>query len=157
MAYSITDVLEGIKKSRAFFLKHLKDVTDDQWSWKPYVECKSLNETLAHLILDDRMALYSLETGKEPDYEANLVAETDKDKLIGMLHESHETLVNYIANRFKDAPLDAEAHAWGAPMKLAEAIGYLSSEDYYHSGQAGFIRMATDPTWNYYANVYGGD
>ncbi len=157
MAYLMEDALEGVKNSRVFFLKHLKGATEEQWSWKPYAECKSLSETLAHLVLDDRMALYSLETGKEPDYEANLVTETDRDKLIAMLHESHETLVSFISNRFKDTPLDAIAHAWGAPMKVAQAIGYLSSEDYYHSGQAAFIRMATDPSWNYYAEIYGGN
>ena len=30
----------------------------------------------------------------------------------------------------------------------------ISSEDYYHAGQITFIRMATDPQWDYYRSIY---
>ena len=53
-------------------------------------------------------------------------------------------------------PLDAEFSAFGSKMKLAAGIPHLSSEDYYHAGQVSYIRMATDPAWDYYGHVYGG-
>jgi hypothetical protein len=54
-------------------------------------------------------------------------------------------------------PLDAEVALWGTPQKLGRAIAYLTAEDFYHAGQIAFIRMASDPEWDYYACVYGGE
>src|SRR5205085_669519 len=114
-------------------------------------------ETLAHLITDDRAALQALVTEGEPDYDALQESEGDLDRLQTLLQESHEALCAYILKRYADAPLDTEASAFGAKMKLGGAIPHLASEDFYHAGQVGFIRMATDPAWDYYAAVYGGE
>jgi uncharacterized damage-inducible protein DinB len=155
MSFAFEDVLGIIQDSRVNFLKHIDGITDEQWSWKPYEECKSIAETVAHLITDDRMALESLKTGKEPDYDNAQVAERDPAKLLEMLAQSHEALAAYLMEHYGESPLDTQVSAWGFEMKLGRAAGYLSSEDYYHAGQAAFIRMATDPTWNYYAAIYG--
>ena len=156
MALLLNDVLDGVKHSRKHFLRHIAGLTAEQWTWKPYPECKSAAETLAHLVTDDRAFLQSLQTGREPDYAALEIAERDPEVLLELLLESHEELVAYIAGRYSQSPLDEPACAWGAVMPLAVAIGHLSSEDYYHAGQVAFIRMATDPGWDYYAAVYGG-
>ena len=50
--------------------------------------------------------------------------------------------------------MDTEVSAYGTPMKLGRAIAHLSSEDFYHAGQVAFIRIATDPSWDYYAVIY---
>jgi uncharacterized damage-inducible protein DinB len=155
MSYTFEDVLGGVRDSRAHFLKHINGITAEQWVWKPYPESKSIAETVAHLITDDRMALYSLETGKEPEYDTAQVAERDPKLLLEMLAESHTALVNYMESHFSNSPLDTMVSAWGFEMKLGKAAGYLSSEDYYHAGQSAFIRTATDPGWNYYAAIYG--
>jgi uncharacterized damage-inducible protein DinB len=158
MAFTLDDVLEGVRASRAHFLKHLDGLQDEQWDWKPYPECKSVRETVAHLVTDDRAALFSLETGKEPDYEA-LAVEPGRDsaRLRALLDESHARLCEAIRTRCATAPLDADVCIYGSPMKLARGIAYLSSEDFYHAGQIAFIRMATDPAWDYYATIYGGE
>lgn len=154
VSYSLDDLLHGLRHSRRFFLRHLDGLTDAQWDWKPYAECKSIRETVAHLVVDDRCALQSLESGHEPDYEGMQATETDRDRLLEMLSTSHQDLLRFIAVRYTGAPLDAPACLFGSPRKLAD-IGFLSSEDYYHAGQVAFIRMATDPTWDYYTAIYG--
>lgn len=158
MAFTLDDVLEGVRASRAHFLKHLDGLREEQWDWKPYPECKSVRETVAHLVTDDRAALFSLETGKEPDYEA-LSVEPGRDsaRLRALLDESHARLCEAIQARYANAPLDTEACIYGGSMKLARGIAHLSSEDFYHAGQVAFIRMATDPAWDYYAAIYGGE
>jgi hypothetical protein len=40
---------------------------------------------------------------------------------------------------------------------LRVAVAYLTAEDFYHAGQLAFIRMATDPGWDYFGSIYGGD
>jgi len=72
-----------------------------------------------------------------------------------MLDTSFTTLLEQLVSRYADQPLDTEVSTFGSPRKLGVAIPFFSSEDYYHTGQVAFIRMASDPTWNYYAAIYG--
>jgi uncharacterized damage-inducible protein DinB len=161
MAFTCDDLLDGLQESRKHFLKHLEGVKDDQWDWKPYTECKSLRDTLVHLVVDDRAALSVLDNPGEPDYDGMLAAVTaeagnDLARLRSLLNESHASLVSGLRTRYADAPLDTLVPAYGTPMKMGRAIAYISSEDFYHAGQVAFIRQATDPEWDYYAAIYGG-
>jgi uncharacterized damage-inducible protein DinB len=157
MPFTTAVLIEAIRHSRRHFLKHLRGLPDDQWDWKPYPECKSIRETLAHLVWIDRVALVSLETGAEPDYAALEEPEHDRDRLRALLEASHERLCQYLTTRYAAAPLDTEVSLYGDRQPLGRALAYFPSEDYYHSGQVAFIRMATDPGWDYYASIYGSD
>ena len=126
----------------------------EQWDWKPYSECMSIKEIIAHLISDDRAALNSMKSGKEPDYAAFQEAERDLDKLLELLASSHKDLLNWLCEAYQSTPLDTMVSIWGMKMPLASAIAAASSEEYYHSGQVAFIRLATDPKWDYYSSIY---
>lgn len=156
MGLTIEDLVHGVESSRAYFLKHLNGVTPEQWDWKPYAECKSIRETLAHLVSDDRAAKGMLETGEFTDYDAVQEAETDIERLKALLARSHMELCALIRSKFADTALDTEANFFMGSTKLGLAISECSSEDYYHAGQVAFMRLATDPSWNYYAQIYGG-
>ena len=123
---------------------------------KPYPECKSIRETLAHLIADDRASVVMLETGEFPDFDGMLEREASPTKLLDLLAESHDNLCAFLRGRFADTPLDSVVKFFGGPEPLGLAIAGISSEDYYHAGQVAFIRMATDPAWDYYKEIYGG-
>jgi uncharacterized damage-inducible protein DinB len=147
--------IERAESSRAFFLKHLRGLTPEQVEFKPFPECKNVRETISHLIVDDLAALDSLRNDREPDYEAFTVSETGYEDLLARLGATHRELTSYLRDRFAEAPLDAPANVWGNELPAALAIAHLVSEDYYHAGQVAFIRMASDPTWDYYASIYG--
>ncbi len=132
---TVTDLVNTVRDSRRHFWKHVNGLSDAQWDWKPYPECKSVRETLAHLVQDDRAALAALHSGGEPDYESFAEPERDLDRLRALL---------------------ADMSAWGAIKPLGLGIPYFCSEDYFHAGQVLFIRLATDPAWDYYSAVYGG-
>ena len=160
MAFTFEDLIDSLRASRSNFHKHLEGLRDDQWDWKPYPECKSIRETLIHLVVDDRAALAALDSTDEPDYEglvntATADAGEDITHLKSLLDTSFTTLLEQLISRYADAPLDTEISVFGSPKKLGVALPYFSSEDYYHTGQVAFIRMASDPTWNYYAAIYG--
>ena len=159
MALTLEDVVAGVRSSRTFFLKHLRGIREDQWDWKLYPECKSIRETVAHLVVDDKAALYSLQTGEEPDYEKLQEQESVQasEQLLATLTESFEALLTYIQTNYAETPLETEVCAYGTPMKLGRAVAYFSAEDYYHAGQVAYIRMATDPEWDYYTNIYGSE
>lgn len=161
MPFTTTDLIDHLKETRAHFMKHLAGAGPDLWDWKPYPECKSVRETLIHLVVDDRAALESLQNGKEPEYD-RIAAETQEqagesvEALITILTDSHAKLLEYIERTYADEPLDSEVSVFGSTRKLG-LITYFSSEDFYHAGQVGFIRQAIDPKWDYYAAVYGGE
>lgn len=155
MAVTNEDFIIAVEKSRAYLLRHLQGLTLEQLDWKPYRECKNVIETIQHLIVDDRTALESMKTMSEPDYDDCVVDETDYDRLLEMLDQSHRELIQYLRQRFADQPLDALGCSWGAVMPSPLAISHLSAEDYFHAGQISFIRLATDPAWDYYGAIYG--
>jgi Uncharacterized protein conserved in bacteria len=165
MAYDFGDVLEGVRHSRQFFYKHLEGMTEEQWEWKPFPECKSVRETLSHMIANDRAALDTLRSGKTPDnWEAHYrateeeFAQTPREALLAAHRDSHEAILAYLEATYPAAEtaLDTPANLWGSSGKLAALVSHLSSEDFYHAGQVAFIRQATDASWNYYQDVYGG-
>lgn len=155
MAFGIVDLVQGIIASRAYFLKHVRGMTDEQWIWKPYPECKSGREILQHLIIDDMAALDSLKTGAHPDYESFAVSETDIGRLLTILEKTHKELVDTLRDLGEGKSLEDDICIWGDHVKLGRGVPHLSSEDYYHAGQIAYIRMATDPNWDYYTDIYG--
>jgi uncharacterized damage-inducible protein DinB len=161
MAFTFEDLIDSLRASRSNFHKHLEGLKEEQWDWKPYPECKSIRETLIHLVVDDRAAADAIEKNGEPDYEglmnaATAEAEGDIAHLKALADTSFTNLLELLISRYADAPLDTEISVYGSTKKLGVGIPFFSSEDYYHTGQVSFIRMASDPTWNYYAAIYGG-
>lgn len=154
MAYDLETAIAGIRASREFFLSHIKGVRDDQWDWKPYPECKSIREIIAHLISDDRAFIEILGKGEIADHSALEEKERDLAKLLDMLSKSHESLCAFVRYKFANTPLDTPVSFFSGEEPLSTAIAGISSEDFYHAGQVAFIRMATDPKWDYYASIY---
>ena len=161
MTLTLEDLLQGVRASRRQFFRHIEGLTDEQALWKPYPECKSVRETLVHLIHVDQAALESLKTGTLDAWEAlgpAIATETEALTLSGLrdvLEASHAALLEYIATTYATLSLDAPIPLWASPLPLARAVPYLSAEDFYHSGQVAFIRQATDPAWDYYTAIYG--
>lgn len=155
MCITLEDYIDNIKQARKFFLKHLEGLHDEQWDWKPNSECKSIKETIRHLIIGDRAYLQILQTGKVPEFDNLDEDERNINNLIAILAKSHDELTTYIRVRFVDTPLDTEIPFFDSNKKLGIALAGMTSEDYYHAGQAAYIRIATDPSWDYYASIYG--
>jgi uncharacterized damage-inducible protein DinB len=155
MALSNRDFIEGLRSSRRHFLKHLAGLKPQQIEWKPFPECKSVKEILAHLVVDDLAALESFQTLHEPGYDKIAAPEGTYEELRGALDESHEKLISWLNANLADKPLDESSCGFGHPLPACQAIAHISSEDYYHAGQIAFIRMATDPEWEYYGAIYG--
>ena len=152
---TLRQALEAKGESRDYFLKHVLGMRDDQWHFKPFAECKSAFETLQHLIIDDQSAVDSIRSGAEPDYEAYPPAEGSPEELLLALKASHTGLLTEIESRYPNPDGTSQICIWGSQRPFRSGVGWLSSEDFYHAGQIAFIRMATDPTWDYYNAVYG--
>jgi hypothetical protein len=160
MPLTLEDFVGLVSEGSKGFLKHIDGLTAEQWDWKPYPECKSVRESLIHLLIDDEALKASIVSGKEPDYaeisdRLTACAPTNTAELTAAVVESNVSLCAWLTDRFKDTPLDEEICFFGYPFKLALALAALQGEYQYHTGQVAFIRMASDPTWNYYLAIYG--
>lgn len=154
MALGIDDLIELAKETREQFLKHINGMTEEQMDFKPYAECKSVRETLQHLITDSRAAIHVLETGQMPDFAAIMETETDTGKLLAIIEESQNKVISSVKEKFGGVPLDTPIPFFGRPCPLWKAVLSMALEDNYHTGQAAFARMACDPAWDYYKAIY---
>lgn len=85
MAFTLQDLIEAVQGSRRHFLKHPEGLRENQWDWQPYPQCKSIRETLMHLLGNDRTLLFSRETGQMTDWESHY-KEPERDAV--RLHHS---------------------------------------------------------------------
>src|SRR5947207_1063250 len=113
MPLNLDDFIGALRDSRKHFLRHLEELTPEQLDWKPYPECKSIRETVAHLICDGRAAVQALETGHEPDYDLWEEPEQDMVRLLQLLQISHDALCKKLEAVVGDE-LDKEICIWGA-------------------------------------------
>lgn len=160
MSFTLENVLTDIQHSRAFFLRHLKGVTVEQWDWKPYAECKSIRDTVYHVIGTDDWTTKCLTEGAGTDVFFDCIAEATRrlegkspEELFAVVAESREKIYAEL-RRYLESPLDTPIKIWDENQSLGSAVAHLSSEDYYHAGQVAFIRMATAPSWDYYQDIY---
>ena len=156
-------LIDALAQSRAKFLRHVEGMTEEQCRWKPYPECMSVNDTLMHLMIDDLAAIESLDTKAEPSYEKHREevhaqnGNFDHVALLERLAETHQLLIGKLKGEYGSADLDTNICIWGDMKPLGLGIPFLATEDSYHSGQVSFIRQAQDPSWNYYAAIYGAE
>ncbi len=153
-AYDANEMANGLDESRAYLLKHLKGVTEEQMDWKPYPECKSIRETLQHLVSDDLAGIASLQQEGEPNYDAYQCQLTDTAELLNEMAAKRKELIAAVRSRCAGMGPLAPVTIWGMPMALAQAVSMVQGEDAYHAGQIAFVRMATDPAWDYYKQIY---
>jgi uncharacterized damage-inducible protein DinB len=156
MAFGTAELIEGVRKSRQSFIKHIEGITEEQAVWKPYPGCKSIAETLDHLHWGDRATVQNARSGQDPDY-TTVPSGPPAESLATLkakLADSHSALLDYLTTEFAGKPIDTPISFYGHSTPFAEAIGYILTEDGYHTGQASFIRMATDPPWDYYTAIY---
>jgi hypothetical protein len=160
MSLTLEDILADVRASHESLYRHLKGVTDVQLYWKPYPECKSIHETLAHLIAVEWSAQSMLDTGTFPDYETHqrdaieYAVGVSLDQLVEKLKDEQVKTIEVVWTKFRGVSLDTEIQWWGYPSKLGIAASRLGNEATYHSGQIAFIRLATDPEWDYYKEIY---
>ncbi len=156
MAYGFEDMISGIEATRAQLFKHIDGISDEQWVWKPYVESKSIGESIKHLVWGDTETLRGLKDGGDPDYStvpSGLPTES-RDELLAQIKHSHSALVSHLKDTYASSPLDTMVSFYGHETKLGELLSGLRAEDTYHTGQIAFVRMATDPSWDYYTAIY---
>ncbi len=156
MSYGSAELISGVKEARRNLLKHLDGITPEQYAWKPYPQCKSISETLDHLIWSDLAIVQVASTGKAPDYTTTPMAPPTKSypELKSEMTRSHAALIDYLTRIYSGGPGDAPIKFYDHATTLGHAVGLILFQEGYHTGQIAFIRMAQDPSWDYYEAIY---
>jgi hypothetical protein len=120
-----------------------------------------VRETLTHLLMGDRLLRYRLDGDPSAADFENVYTEVEAhyadftpEQLVAELESSHEEICGRLTKLFDGKPLDEPFEVFGGAQKAGRFLAGLANERYYHTGQIAFIRMATDPTWDYYAHIY---
>ncbi len=150
-------LIARLDESRNWFLKALDGLKDGQWDAKPYPNVKSIRETLAHLVIDDRCFPLMLQ-GKEPDYEALAPdASLSAGDLLALLERTHREKLDWLRGYLKVKDLDQEIDTvYSGRQPLWAEVVTIANEDWYHIGQVSLIRQGLQPDWDYYAHFYAG-
>ena len=125
MAFDTSDLITALRDSRRNLLKHLEGMTDEQWRWKPYPECKSVRETLTHLLMGDRLLRYRLDGDpRAADFENVYIeveahyADFTSEQLVAEFESSHEEICGRLAKLFEGKPLDESFEVFGGAQKV---------------------------------------
>lgn len=153
-----SQVISKLDDSRKWFLKLVDGLTPEQWEAKPFPNVMSPKETLAHLIIDDRVFAVMLD-GKEPQYhEYAPEPGMDVADLLALLAETHAAKLDFLKGFLGGKDLSEEIQTvYSGKQPLWWEVLSFATEDWYHIGQVSAIRQGTDPSWDYYAVFYGGE
>lgn len=154
-AMNTEHLIAQLEASRAWFLKLVDGLTPEQWDAKPYPNVMSPKETVAHLIIDDKVFPVMFE-GKEPDYAAYAPdASLSAEQLLEELARTHESKIQWLRSFLEGKDLNSEIETvyFGKQPMWVEIMACVT-EDWYHIGQVSAIRQGTDPNWEYYAAFY---
>lgn len=144
MAVGLDEILDNLYWSQKYFRAHLNGMQDHQWDWKPFPGCRSIREILVHWADVFSAGDTALHSALEP-VVPNVVVVQKLMKEAGLRYgEGYR-------QRCADAPMDS---LWPNGTPVGSVLASLSGEDNYHAGQVAFIRLATDPEWDWVKAVH---
>jgi len=144
MAVGLDEILDSVYRSQKFLRAHLNGIQGDQWDWKPYSACRSIREILVHWaeqFAKDDASLHSALQSATPN-----VAVIQRLMKEAGLRDGARYHQQYL-----DAPMDS---LFPNGLPVGTVLASLSGEDNYHAGQIAFIRLATDPGWDWVKAVH---
>ena len=144
MAAGLEAILDNLSRSQRFFRAHLNGIQDPQWDWKPFPACRSIREILVHWA----------ETFSADDNALRLALQPDVPDVALVQRLMKEGGLRYATGfreQYSDAAMDS---LFPNGLAVGTVLASLSSEDNYHAGQIAFIRLATDPEWDWVKAVH---
>ncbi len=144
MAVGLEEILGSLSWSQKFFRAHLNGIQDAQWDWKPFPACRSIREILVHWAENVSSADTALQLALEE-------AIPEVDVVQRLMKEASLRYVGKYRQQYANTSLDAP---YRNTITVGDVLAGLSGEDNYHAGQIAFIRLATDPTWDWVKAVH---
>ncbi len=144
MAVGLDEILDNFYRSQRSFRAHLNGMREEQWDWKPFPACRSIREILLHWA-----DLFS--PGETPLRAALKTATPDVAAVQRLMQEAGQRFGGGFREQYADAAMDSP---FPNGLALGSVLAGLSSEDSYHAGQVAFIRLATDPAWDWVRAVH---
>ena len=144
MAVGLDEILQSFYSSQRFFRAHLNGMRADQWDWKPFPACRSIREILLHWA-------EQFSPGQTAFQAAMQAPTPDVAVLQRLMKEAGVRFAEAYREKYAETPMDAP-FSNGTPV--GTVLAGFSGEDNYHAGQIAFIRLATDPDWDWVKAVH---
>lgn len=144
MAVGLDEILDNFYRSQEFFRAHLNGMQDEQWDWKPFPACRSIREILLHWA-----ELFS--PGETPLQAALKQPLPDVVAVQRLMKEAGAQFGAGFREQCADSSMDS---LFPNGVAVGTILASLSGEDSYHAGQVAFIRLATDPDWDWVKAVH---
>ncbi len=144
MAVGLEEILNSFYFSQRFFRAHLNGMRADQWDWKPFPACRSIREILLHWAEQFTPGQTAFQAALEPTTPDVALVQT-------LMKEAGVRFADGYREKYAETPMDAPFPN-GTPV--GTVLASLSGEDNYHAGQVAFIRLATDPDWDWVKAVH---
>ena len=132
----IDDLTLGLRTSREFLLRHLKEMPAEAWDSRLAGTPRSVREIVEHLLEEDSEWIVLL--GGE---KLSLHASPES------LRASNEALLELLQRQWADRADEAFLILTGDGKGMPQGVTYRQIEDYYHSGQIAWLRLALQPGW----------
>ena len=145
MAVGLDEIMASFHFSQRFFRAHLNGIRSDQWDWKPFPACRSIREILLHWADLYSPGQTGLQTALEPT-EPNVAT------VQSLMKEAGERYAAEYHEKYADTPMDAPFRPNG--ITVGTVLASFPAEDNYHAGQIAFIRLATEPEWDWVKAVH---
>ena len=144
MAVGLDEVMDNFFRTQHFFRAHLNGMQAEQWDWKPFPACRSIREILLHwseIFAADDKALENSLKATVPDVASVQV----------LMKEAGLRFGAGFSAQYTDRSLDSRL---SNGVAVGTALASLAGEDNYHAGQIAFIRLATEPEWDWVLAVH---
>lgn len=147
MAVGLDEILDNLYHSQRFFRAHLNGIRQEQWDWKPSPACRSVREILLHWT--EMAEMFGVGGGA---LQASLKEATPDVALVqSLMKEAGLRFGAELRAQYADSPLDS---LLPNGTSVGSMLAGLSAEDVYHAGQVAYIRLATDPGWDWIKAVH---
>jgi hypothetical protein len=152
--FTLDDLVDNMHGALKFFLVHLNGLLASQWDWKPSPACRSIREMLFHLCetYEDKAALEKELAQPIPDVS----------RVQALFEAAAKQDYERLRVKYANTPIDHEFVITGGDfflgrerVKVGTLLARRAWEECYHTGQIVYIRLASDPTWDQEAAVYG--
>lgn len=147
MAIGTEEMFANLSHSQRFFRAHLNGIRQEQWDWKPSPACRSVREILLHWT--EMAEMFGVGDGA---LQTSLKKATPDVSLVqALMKDAGLRFAAGFRAQYADSPMDSLLPNGTA---VGSMLAGLPAEDMYHAGQVAYIRLATDPAWDWVKAVH---
>jgi hypothetical protein len=141
-----TDLAMALAASREFLVRQVRGLSSAECDYLVTGMRQTINQIVDHMLANDAFCMDKL--GAQPYVDDPSLSADQR------LTRSGLALQQEIRRNWSDKEDEALLRLAGGGEGIAKGVSYIQIEDFYHAGQACWIRLALQPEWDSDADTY---